>query len=486
MNAGQAPTEHTPYGFTLTGTLGLPPTPAIFIPLSSQLQLAGVTYVSGTKTGVRSNYHDSGGTMARIIIEGGFPLNGVYHPSGNKNAAMPIIVASLMTQGINRLSNIPMTLDIQMMLSEAAKCGCDVNTLDDVVIISCENLTQSKIGPPLPSSPQISLLLALPLLHHFGEASIEPINLSQDRLSTHLQVLEDFGIDVQILDNRLELKKAEPLKAHDVLLEEASVTATELSILLGVFAEGRSTLKNAACEPHIHELIIFLNSCGAEIEGGGSNVITITGKKKLQGINYSIMSDHIEIGSMVGLAVATGGELTIKHVNMDILQPILHGYRKLNITIETKGTDILVPRQPPLRVINKHNEGQVTIKSSPWPGFPSDLIPLISVLATQASGNILIHERMYDTRFFFVDSLTSMGANVVQCDPHRIIVVGPSSLLSTYLETPDVRTGLAVLGASLIAKGESTIDDANIVDRVFFDIFAKLSSVGASIYKHAG
>lgn len=419
--------------------------------------------------------------MTRKTIEGGFPLNGVYHPSGNKNAALPIIVASLMTQGNNRLSNIPMTIDIQNILREVTKCGCDVSTLDDTINISCEKLLQKKIGPPLPTSSQASFLLATPLLHHFGEASLEPINLAQNRLSTHFQVLDDFGIVVQILGKRLELKIAEPLKAQVVLLEEASVTATELAILIGVFAEGRTTLRNAACEPHVQDLIKFLNTCGAEIEGSGSNVLTITGKKELQGSEHAIMSDHIEIGSMVGLAAATGGELTIKHVDKDVIQPILHSFKKLNIAIETRGTDILVPHQPSIRVIDKYNEGQVTIKSSTWPGFPSDLIPLIIVLATQASGNVLIHERMYDSRFYFIDSLLSMGANIIQCDPHRAIVVGPSPLLSTYMETPDVRSGLALLGAALIAEGESTLDDANMINRIFFNIFTKLSSIGASI-----
>jgi len=419
--------------------------------------------------------------MQRIEVEGGHPLKGVIRPSGNKNAALPIIAATLLTRSTHQLSNVPATSDVLNMLQYVSNLGGIAQLKGDEVEISCPSAKESHVGPPLPTSMQASLLLAAPLLHQRGEARLEPLNPAKERLTTHFKVLVNFDIQIQIAEDVTTLRTPRRIEAQDVLLDEASVTATELAILLAVCARGTTTLRNAACEPHVQDLIAFLNACGADIQGSGTNFLRIRGVENLHSANYRLSADHIEVGSFVAMAAMTQGQIVITDVEAENMQAILNGFQKLGINTFWDHNNLQVPVHTNLRITDQYISTYPKIASAPWPGFPTDLIPLMATVASQASGTILIHEKLYDSRMFFLDSLISMGANAIQCDPHRAVISGPNRLHAAYLETPDIRTGLALLGAALIADGTSIIEDVQVINRIFDDAIGKLTKLGAVI-----
>lgn len=419
--------------------------------------------------------------MGRIKVLGGRPLRGTLQPSGNKNAALPVLAAALLCSDRSVLSNLPATTDVQHMVQAAANLGAEIHLQGSELELVPPGVPGVQIGPPLPTSPQASLLLAAASLHAAGRAALAPLNPYKERLATHCHVLSSFGVAIEVEDGVTKLHTGMPLVGEEIWLPEASVTATELAILLAARAEGASVLHNAACEPHVQDLARFLLACGARIEGSGSNRLVIQGVPALAGAHHRLAADPIEIGSFIAMAAMTHGEMDILEAEPYLVQPVLQGFTKLGIQVSMEGSSLHVPVHNQLHIQHPFEPEGTSLASAPWPGFPSDLIPLAAVVASQAQGSLLIHEKMYNTRMYFLDSLLSMGARVVQCDPHRALVFGANRLYPTYLETPDVRTGLALLGASLVASGTCTIDDVQVINRIFPDVLAKLSSLGAQI-----
>lgn len=419
--------------------------------------------------------------MTKAAIEGGHSLNGVVRPSGNKNAALPIIAATLMTDSTCHLTNVPGTVDVINILRQAASLGCAVRSNDGQVDVTCSSLERALIGPPLPSSPQASLLLSAPLLHRLGEAQLEPLDPNRERLAVHFKMLVDFGVRIETSGEVTKLKSPTAIRGCDLLLDETSVTATELAILLAVTADGVTSIRNAACEPHVRDLVSFLNACGANIQGGGTNFLRIDGVKHLTGVSHRIIPDHIEVGSLIAMAAITRGQVTITDIVPQDVEVILQHYRKLGITAFRESNALQVPNHNELKIVVPYSAEQAKLSSAPWPGFPSDLIPLVAVVASQASGSLLIHDKLYDSRMYFLDNLISMGGRVVQCDPHRAVIVGPDRLRAGRFETPDIRAGLALLGAALVANGVSIIEDVHVIDRIFHDALGKLVRLGAVI-----
>lgn len=414
-----------------------------------------------------------------ISIEGNHPLTGTFIPSGNKNSAIPIICATLLTDGVSEISNFPVTKDVNSLLETLTEMGCSFMLSGETISITPSISKKINLLNHIPVSPQIGLLLATALLPTYKEIELK-IDSTKERVSTHLTILESFGVQLLQKDNgTLSLKSPKKFKSDNILLSEASVTATEIAIFLSLFSEETIQLRNVACEPHIVDLINYLNMCGAKIDGAGTNVLLITGNRKLTGAKFRIKPDHIEIGSICIMAAMTKGEVKIKVDDADI-KPILQRLEEFNISLtSTEGYIQCLPSSFKGKYAKPYEH---YIKSSPWAGFPTDILPLVVVLATQIEGSCLIHEGMYSTRMYFVDELTYMGARIVQCDPHRVIAMGATKLFPTTIDTPDIRTGLALLGASLIANGESKIINAEPINKIFVNPLEKLRSLGAKIY----
>jgi UDP-N-acetylglucosamine 1-carboxyvinyltransferase len=422
--------------------------------------------------------------MTRIKIYGGRPISGNYFPSGNKNSALPIIAASLLLKGNCKISNVPRTKDIEVFVESLKNIGFPIQFSENVIEYS-SNYSEINpiIGNPLLLPAQVAFLIIPSLLKNNGKVSIQGLNFAQERISTHINVFEQFKINVEISSDKLDITQTNSIIGQSIILNEASVTATEIAIMLSIYAKGKSKIYNAACEPHVQELIRYLNLSGAKIVGGGTNLIEVVGVDEIRCTDFSIGYDHIEIASLILLAAMTKGELKIMNTDIDTLKPILPTFKKFGINIDFHENYLVVPIHEQLKVPDmiKNFERQITVASAPWPGFPSDLMPLLTVVATQTEGTFLINEKMYNTRMHFIDYLVSMGAQIVQCDPNRVVVVGPTKLIPTYLETPDMRTGLALLGAALVTNGKCIIDDAQMINRVFENTVKKLQTIGVSI-----
>lgn len=422
--------------------------------------------------------------MSRVIIQGGFPLKGEFEASGNKNAAMPIIIASLLVEGISQLENVPNTTDVIRVINQLQALGCDIAYEKSRLEISLDKLQGTRFGNPVILPPQLNLLFVGALIQLSQKVILEALDIKKERVGTHFDILQSFGINIETYDDRVEFSIQSKLKGKEILLGESSVTGTELAILLAVLADGETQIYNAACEPHVQNLIEFLNNAGAKINGIGTNLLKITGVKRLGRNKFVISEDHIEIGSLIGMVAMTRGEAFIRCDNKERILPILMQYEKLGVKATYQRNGFWVDGKYPLQVNAKYKGNQLIIASSPWPNFPSDLISLLVVMATQTDGSTLIHEKLFNSRMYFVDSLNSMGANIIQCDPHRVVVVGPCNLFPTTWETPDIRTGIASLGAGIVCSGKTTIDDAEVLDRVFVNIVGKLQSLGARIEVH--
>ena len=419
--------------------------------------------------------------MSRITIQGGIPLRGEYTASGNKNAAMPIIIASLLADGKSQIKNIPNTIDILRTIEQVEQLGCEISFKNNSLEIGLLKLNKIRFGKPILLPAQINLMIAASLLKHAQRITIDGLELGKENVNTHVQVLREFGISLLQGADSLELSRPSSLQGKDLLLDEASVTATELAILVAVMAEGVSRIYNAACEPHVQDLAAYLTIAGAKISGAGTNLILVEGSPTLQGCSFEISEDHIEIGSLIGMVAMTRGDAFIRCARKDRLLPILKQYQKLGITVSENRDGYGVEANDQFKTDNRFIDSQSIISSSPWPNFPSDLISMSVVLATQVHGSTLIHEKLYSTRMHFVDNLIYMGARIVQCDPHRVIVTGPTQLQPIVWETPDVRTGLASLGAGVICTGKMVIEDVQIINRIFENIISKLQNLGAQI-----
>ena len=417
------------------------------------------------------------------MIEGGRPLSGRVRAAGNKNAALPILAACLLTDEPVALANVPRIRDVETMLELLRGLGVDADwTGPNEVRVHAADVARPEVDALLAERIRASFLLAGPLLARLGRASLPPPGgdvIGRRRLDPHLHAFASLGADVAV-DDRYELQ-ADALTGASIFLDEASVMGTENAVMAAVLAAGETTITNAACEPHVQDLCRFLVSLGARIEGIGSNTIRIAGVDRLGGGAHAIGPEHIEVGSFIGLAAATGGEITIEGTNPADLVSILPAFERLGVRVEVEGTSVRVPPNQEL-VVQDDVGGQIPkLEDGPWPAFPADLTSIAVALATQAHGTILIFEKMFENRLFFVDKLVSMGARIILCDPHRVIVNGPAPLYGQRMSSPDIRAGMALLIASLCAEGRSLIGNAGEINRGYERIDERLRALGAAI-----
>ncbi len=421
--------------------------------------------------------------MQSFVIEGGRPLSGTVRASGNKNGALPILAACVLASDEVRLSNVPRIRDVETMVALLADLGADAEWVGpNEVRVDPRGVSKTDLDPELAREIRASFLLAGPLLARFGRVTVPPPGgdvIGRRRLDTHVHAFAALGAKIE-LDGVYDLS-ANGLRGTRMYLDEASVMGTENAIMAAVLAEGETVLGHAACEPHIQDLCRFLVSLGAEIEGIGSNVLHIRGTKELRGGEYRIGPDHIEVASFVGLAAATGGEIVVTDVEPDDLISIVPAFRKLGVEMEVSDSSVRVSAGQNLNVEDDFGSQIPKIESGVWPAFPADLTSIAVTVATQARGTILIFEKMFESRLFFVDKLVSMGARIILCDPHRVVVTGPATLYGERLESPDIRAGMAMLIAALCAEGTSTIGNIRQIDRGYERIDERLQGLGAAI-----
>ena len=421
--------------------------------------------------------------MYEYHIEGGFPIKGTIAASGNKNAALPCIAAVLLTDKEVTLRNIPDIEDTGVMIKILERLGVTAEKLSDNTWKFCaKNLNSHEIPSDLAKKIRASILFAGPLLARLGKAQLFPPGgdvIGRRRLDTHFLALTELGARVNT-DGQLSFT-ANKLVGADIFLDEASVTATENAVMAACLAEGTTILTNTASEPHVRDLCNMLIAMGADISGIGSNILTIKGVKKLHGCDFKIGPDYMEIGSFIGLAAATRGSITITGVEQRDMRAIRLAFGRLGITWTTEGDSIIVGNEQNMQVSPDLGGMIPKIDDSPWPGFPPDLTSIMTVVATQVEGTVLIHEKMFESRMFFVDKLIGMGARITLCDPHRAVVSGPSLLRGTELVSPDVRAGMAMVIAAMCARGESIIKNVYQVERGYEHLTEKLQSLGAHI-----
>ena len=418
-----------------------------------------------------------------FVIEGGQPLGGRVRAAGNKNGALPVLAACLLTSEPVVLSNVPRIRDVETMIALISALGADAEwTGENEVRVHAADVSSHELDPYLSRRIRASFLLAGPLLARGGRASVPPPGgdvIGRRRLDPHIHAFAELGAEIDI-GARFELRTAGLRGAH-IFLDEASVMATENTVMAASLTPGETVIGNAACEPHIQDLCRFLVSLGAEIEGLESNVLRIRGVDRLSGGEWRIAPEHIEVGSFVGLAAVTGGDVTIDDVEPKDLAPILPTFERLGIHVEIEGSSLRVPPNQEL-VVRDDLGGQIPkIEDGPRPAFPADLTSIGVTVATQAQGTVLIFEKMFESRLFFVDKLVSMGARIILCDPHRAVVTGPARLYGQQMSSPDIRAGMAMLLAALCAEGTSTIGNIGEIDRGYERIDERLRSLGARI-----
>ncbi len=431
--------------------------------------------------------------MATFKIEGGHKLNGTISPQGAKNEALQIICAVLLTPEKVRIENIPNIIDVNKLIFILGELGVkiekhDVNTYtfqaDEINLEYLESAEFKRDGSALRGS----IMIVGPLLVRFGKGYIPRPGgdkIGRRRLDTHFEGFIKLGATFRY--NKEEYfygVDADELFGTDMLLDEASVTGTANILMAAVMATGTTTIYNAACEPYIQQLSKMLNSMGANITGIGSNLLTIEGVKSLGGCTHRVLPDMIEIGSWIGMAVMTKSEMTIKNVSWKDLGQIPRVFQKMGINLEKRDDDIYIPAQESYEIQNYIDGSILTISDAPWPGFTPDLLSIVLVVATQAKGSVLVHQKMFESRLFFVDKLIDMGAKVILCDPHRATIIGmnhESSLKATTMTSPDIRAGISLLIAALSAKGTSTIHNIDQIDRGYEDIEGRLKALGAKI-----
>ncbi len=423
--------------------------------------------------------------MEQFVIRGGRSLGGTITPSGNKNAALPLLAATLLTDQPVVLHNLPRIRDVHIMMQLLAALGVEISEIDQHTFrFQAADVRTTKLDPDLCRDIRASILLAGPMLARLKAVELPPPGgdvIGRRRVDTHFLAFSQLGAEVHT-NGEFQLK-ASQLVGQDILLDEASVTGTENAIMAAVMARGTTILRNAASEPHVQELCELLNMMGAHITGIGSNTLTIQGVDSLQGADFTIGPDYLEIGSFIGLAAITDGELTICNAAPQHLAMIRLVYERLGVKFETRGQDVFVPRGQPLTVVPDLGGAIPKIDDAPWPAFPADMMSTAIVMATQAAGLVLIHEKMFESRLYFVDKLIGMGARIVLCDPHRCIVQGPSWLHGEGLESPDIRAGMALVSAALCAQGQSIIRNVGQIDRGYEHIEEKLQALGADIIR---
>ena len=423
-----------------------------------------------------------------FVIQGGQPLSGRIRAAGNKNAALPNLAACLLTTEPVVLHNVPRIRDVETMMALIAGLGAEVEWVgENEVRVHAADVSSHELDAELSSRIRASFLLAGPLLARLGRASVPPPGgdvIGRRRLDPHIHAFAELGAEIDI-GARFELR-TDGLRGRHIFLDEASVMATENAVMAAALTPGETVIGNAACEPHIQDLCRFLVSLGAQIEGIESNVLRIHGVDRLGGGEWRICPEHIEVGSFIGLAAVTGGDITIDDVEPKDLGAILPTLGRLGVHIEVDGTTLRVPPGQEL-VIRDDLGGQIPkVEDGPWPAFPADLTSIAVTVATQARGTVLIFEKMFESRLFFVDKLVSMGARIILCDPHRAVVTGPARLFGQRMASPDIRAGMAMLIASLCAEGTSTIGNVGEIDRGYERIDERLRSLGARIERVEG
>ncbi len=426
-------------------------------------------------------------------VIGGFSINGVIKPQGNKNEALPILSASILATEPVYIENLPVIEDVKQMIEILKNLGIKVeypyqNDLTKIKIYP-DGKIKTEIPKELSSLLRGSLTLAGPILAREREVFLPRPGgdrIGRRRLDTHILAFESLGANVKVYPDGFEIK-ADILKSADILLDETSVTATENAICVAVLTEGETIIRNAASEPHVQNLCHFLNQLGAKIEGIGSNVLRIKGVKKLTGTSHKISSDYLEVGSFISLAATTRGEIIIEDPDLKNLRMIRMAFAKLGILVREEKKEekeyLIVPKDQSLKIQMDIGGAIPKIESAPWPGFPADMTSVMLVTATQCDGTILIHEKLFESRLFFTDRLISMGARIVLCDPHRAVVIGPTPLYGSIVSSPDIRAGMAMLIAALCAEGKTIIQNIHQIDRGFMNIETRLNQLGAKIQR---
>jgi UDP-N-acetylglucosamine 1-carboxyvinyltransferase len=417
------------------------------------------------------------GILMRITIEGSQPLRGRFKVGGNSNAAIALIAASMLTDAPVKLSNVPNTTSTQSMLQIAGSVGLEVTvgapgefSLKTPQVLSRRLERTQHTG---------AILLLAPMLARRQFARLE-LDVPLSRYNTHLTALRDLGCTVKASEGVVELELSR-WQRQSIVLTQASVTATSLIAMLATTCGQETTIHNAACEPHVTDLLHFLVGMGAQIEGIGSNLLHIRGVEALRGGSAVVAPDHIEAASIAALTALTDGRVIVEGVRVPDLTLILKIYERLGLRSDIDQDTLNIVAARPQAISERDEDVDLEVATAPWPGFPSDLAAVATVVAAHAQGTVLIHEKMYSNRLLFVDKLNAMGAQIVLCDPHRAIVIGPTRLQGEYIDNPDVRTGLAMLGAALCAEGKTVIDNAEVFDRTFESVIAKLVALGAAI-----
>jgi UDP-N-acetylglucosamine 1-carboxyvinyltransferase len=423
--------------------------------------------------------------MEKFVIEGGVPLSGTVVPAGNKNGALPILAASLLTDEDIVLRNVPRISDVDAMLALLASLGASVTwSSAGEVHVNASSVTHTEVDRDLGEQIRASFLLAGPLLARFGRAVMPPPGgdvIGRRRLDPHFDAMRALGASVEH-DNMIEIT-APPggLRPCDFLMDEPSVMATENALMAAALTPGTTTIRNAASEPHVQDLARMLVAMGAEIGGIGSNVMTVHGKDRLHGCTHTIAPDHIEVGSFMALAGVTGGELRVKDTVPEDLRMIRLAFGRLGLQSHIDGNDVIVPGEQRLAIETDSGGHTSKIQDGPWPAFPADLTSVAVALATQAEGSVIVHEWMFESRLLFTDKLQQMGAAITICDPHRAIVVGPRRLRGQRVDSPDIRAGMAMLIAALCADGTTEIGNVRHIDRGYERIDERLRALGAHI-----
>jgi UDP-N-acetylglucosamine 1-carboxyvinyltransferase len=432
--------------------------------------------------------------MEKFVIEGGTPLSGTMVPAGNKNSALPILASAILTEDEVVVRNVPRIRDVDAMLAILSAIGVSVDWRGPNEVALCAagvhegaGVEEVEIEPGLAEQIRASFLLAGPLLARFGRAVMPPPGgdvIGRRRLDPHLDAFRAMGATAECV-REIVLSAPRGLRPTDVFMDEPSVMATENALMAAALTPGATVIGNAACEPHVQDLARMLVKMGADIQGIGSNLLTVNGAERLHGCEHEIAPDHIEIGSFIALAGVTGGELRIKDTVPSDLRMIRLVFERLGLRTELDGNDVLVPGSQKLVVQADVGEYKSKIQDGPWPAFPADLTSIAVALATQAEGSILVHEWMFENRLIFTDKLILMGADIVMCDPHRAIVTGPRRLRGERVESPDIRAGMAMLLAALCAQGRSEIGNIRQIDRGYERIDERLRELGARIERVA-
>ena len=421
--------------------------------------------------------------MEKFVIEGGVPLKGEVTPAGNKNAALPLLAACLLADEPVILRNVPQIQDVQVMRKLIESAGALVEELDAASWrIRARDLQPTHLDPDLCRSIRASILVAGPLAARVGEFKLPPPGgdvIGRRRLDTHILSLRALGVDVKY--ERGFSFQSDGLRGASILMDEASVTATENAIMAAVTAKGDTVIHNAASEPHVQELCNFLNVLGARIEEIGSNTLHIHGVPKLRGGEFTIGPDYLEVISFVGAAAVTHGSVRVKKAGAADLKMIAHVFERMGVRWQVEGDDLVVPENQELKIIPDLDGAIPEIKTNVWPAFPTDLISIAITVATQATGSIMFHDWMFSGRMYFTDKLVGMGAKIILCDPYRCLIQGPNQLYGENLESPDIRAGMAMLIAALAAKGQSTIRNISQIERGYENVDGKLRALGAKI-----